>query len=297
MKIVKLKGGLGNQMFQYAFAKNIEMLTGEEVKLDISAYEMRKNDNIRRPRIFDFKIAENIASKKQIEQICKLNHDYDLLSHQYKLSIQLENFINRDYFFRHDCSYIPIAQIYKYKYFDGYWQAWRYVDAIKDELQKEFIPKTNLSIKSSYLIETLKNQNSVFIGIRKGDYSSSWCTRRKYGEFNIQYYIKSMKYISNFIANPIFYIFSNDIEWVKKNMAFDGFNICYRNKEDQISDFEEVLLMASCRHSIIVNSTFHWWGAWLNDYPKKIVIAPDKWFANGWKDEIIPPDWIKMRRQ
>lgn len=296
MKIVKLKGGLGNQIFQYAFAKNIEMLIGEEVKLDISAYEIRKNDSIRKPRIFEFKIVENIADKSQIKQICKISHDYDLLSLQYKLSVQLETLINHDYFFRRDCSYIPIDQISKFKYFDGYWQSWKYVDAVKKTLREELIPRKGLSPKSRDMMEILKNQNSVFIGIRKGDYSSSWIVRRKYGKFDVKYYLEAMQYISNLIENPVFYIFSNDIEWVKKSMIFEGFNVHYRDKDEQVSDFEELLIMASCKHSIIANSTFHWWGAWLNDYPQKIVIAPDKWFANGWNDEIIPPEWMKMKR-
>lgn len=297
MKIVKLKGGLGNQMFQYAFAKNIEMSTEEDVKMDLSAYEVRKNDDVRKPRIFDFRIVEKIANQNEIMKMCKINHNYDLLSLQYKLGVQIENIINPNYFFMRECKYIPIEEICKYQYFDGYWQTWKYIDAVKDQLKKEFVPKKELSSQSKNMIEILKNQNSVFVGIRKGDYNSTWIRKRMYGDFKVQYYIEAMNYICNLVEDPVFYIFSNDIEWVKKYIVLNGFNICYRDIKDQISDFEEMLIMSSCRHSIIVNSTFYWWAAWLNDYPEKIVVAPDQWFTNGWKDELIPPDWVKMKRQ
>lgn len=296
MKIVKFKGGLGNQMFQYAFAKNIEMVTGEEVKFDISAFDTRKNDDVRKPRIFNFKISEKIATKSQIEEVCRIDHNSDLLSFKYKFGVQIENIINPDYFFRRDCKYFPVEKIAKYKYYDGYWQSWRYVDAVKDKLKQEFIPKKKISLKGSLLAEKLKKQNSVFVGIRKGDYSSSWKVRRKYGEFGSDYYLKAMNYLCSLVENPIFYIFSNDIEWVKKNMKFDKYEIHYRDDEDQVSDFEEMIIMSSCQYSIIVNSTFYWWGAWLNNNPQKIVIAPNKWFTNGWRDEIVYPNWIKLKK-
>lgn len=294
MKIVKLKGGLGNQMFQYAFAKNIEMVTGETVKFDISTFNVRKDDDIRKPRLFEFKINGDIATDSQIAETCILNHNYDLLSFKYKLSIQIENIINSKYFFRRDCKYYPINNLVDYEYFDGYWQSWRYVDTVRDKLKFEFKPKKNISIKSSLWIEKLKKQNSVFVGIRKGDYSSSRKVQKKYGEFDSYYYERAMEYICGLVQNPIFYIFSNDIEWVKRNMKFEKYNVYYRDIEDQVSDFEELIVISSCKHFIIANSTFHWWGAWLSNTSPKIIISPQKWFANGWQDDLIPPSWVKI---
>ena len=96
------------------------------------------------------------------------------------------------------------------------------------------------------------------------------------------------------VNNPVFYIFSNDIGWVKKNLDLDRYRVVYRENENIIDDFEELQLMASCKHSIIGNSTFHWWGAWLINNPDKIIVAPKRWFFDNKPIDIVPPTWIRI---
>ena len=135
-------------------------------------------------------------------------------------------------------------------------------------------------------------QNSVFVGIRRGDYLKK-ANIRKYGMTDVGYYVKALDYIVNHVENPVFYVFSDDINWAKANIIFPE-KVIFRDKECQVSDEEELFLMASCKHAIISNSTFNWWGAWMINNPNKIIIAPEKWFKDGEKIDIIPDDWIRM---
>ncbi len=291
MKIVKLKGGLGNQMFQYAYAKLLERMTDEEIRLDYSVFCNVKNDSVRVPRLKRFNISVPEARRNEIEKICMFNHQGDALSNQYKLWILFEKFFNRRYYYEHTRAYIPPTSLAKYSYFDGYWQSYRYVDSVIDILKKEFTPNYELSEMTKNIQRVMESQNSVFIGVRKGDYTSE---SAHWGSFGTEYYQKAMRYISERLDAPVFYIFSNDIQWCKRNIDWGNFQIIYRETEQQTNDFEELMLMASCRHSIIVNSTYHWWGAKLNEYQDKIVIAPEKWFFDNKPIDIVPPHWILM---
>lgn len=290
MKIVKLKGGLGNQMFQYSFAKLLMLKSGADTAIDLSGFNVDPDDSIRKPLILKFNISLKVASKENIKSLCLIDHPYSR-GFNYKMRIIFEMIFNKEYFFEKDMAPKNIEMLNKFSYFDGYWQSWRYVDSVFDELKKDLIPKEKISIKTQSFIEKAKNESSVFVGIRRGDYLKE---KKLYGETNAEYYINGMKYIEKYVANPVYYIFSNDIDWVEQNMDFGDRKIVYRRNEDIVDDFEELILMSNCKHSIIQNSTFHWWGARLNYYDGKIVIAPENWFANGNPIEIIPPEWIMM---
>ena len=291
MKIVKLKGGLGNQMFQYAFALLLKKLTNDDVKLDFTSYSNNNNDPIRKPRILNFNIKLPIADQKDISKICKIPHCGDIRTLRYKICIILEVLLNKKYFFEKNRAYIAPYKILYKSYFDGYWQSWRYVEEVWNELKNDFTVKKVLDKSTYNFIQKVQAENSVFVGIRKGDYSSNIS---HYGCFTTNYYHKAMNYIQEKIPNAIFYIFSNDIQWVKNNMDFSNYKIEYRNNEQIVDDFEELLIMMNCKHSIIVNSTYHWWGAKMNDNPQKIVIAPQKWFFDNKPIDITPNNWILM---
>lgn len=291
MKIVKLKGGagIGNQLFEYAFAKYFEK-TGEKVTIDIESFNPEFVSH-GEPRILNFNISIPIATKSEIKQKCLFMHSGRTDSFQYRLKVLAEALLNKKYYFEWDRRPRNIEKIRKYDYFDGYWQSWEYVDSVFDELKKDLVPNEKLSSNATSFISKVKNEDSVFVGVRRGDYLKD---KRRYGETNIDYYIKGMNYIEKNVSTPIYYIFSNDINWVEQNMDFGNRKIIYRREEDIVDDFEELILMSNCKHSIIQNSTYHWWGARLNYYDGKIVVAPKKWFYDGSKIDIIPPEWIKI---
>jgi len=291
MKIVKFKGGLGNQLFQYAFMRALEIKYGAtDVKGDFSCYVGLGNDTIRVPRIEKLNVKIDKANIKDLAQICALRHQRNPLSLLYKGFILIESLINSKYYFEKDRSYRNLSKLLKYNYFDGYWQSWMYLEGIEDLLKEEIVLKENYSKKTEYAIKKIQGENAVFLGIRRGDYF----TRPKHwGSFDMDYYESAIEYIKEFVDNPIFYIFSNDIGWVRENMVFDC-NVVFRDEEDQTSDIEELFIMASCKHAIIANSTFNWWGAWLMDNVNKIVVAPKNWFADNKPIDIVPDTWVKM---
>lgn len=294
MKIIKFKGGLGNQLFQYAFLRNLELKHGiKDIKADFSYYSDVKNDLVRVPRIKKLNIIINDADKEDLSRTWLINHKGNPNTFIYKIFIYIENFINKQYYLEKNRSHQNIENLLNYNYYDGYWQSWKIVNEIDYSLRKEIIYKKQYSTKTNKIIEKIKKENAVFIGIRRGDYLSTKRTKDHYGIFDVSYYNKAIAYIKKNVPNPIFYVFSNDIEWVERNMKFDC-EVVYRNSNEQTSDLEELFIMSSCQHAIIVNSTFYWWGAWLIENPKKIVIAPKKWFADGKPIDIIPDRWIKI---
>ncbi len=290
MKIVKLKGGLGNQMFQYTFAKLLEKKTREEIMIDMSYFGDTINDPIRKPRIQKFSLTLKSPSEEQNQQVLKLTHSGDPLSWKYRLKVMAESLINKEYCYEKDRAYINPSDILNKTYFDGYWQSWRYVDDVKDELKSEFVPKNEVSKKTLETMKRVSDESAVFVGVRRGDYSQE---EDHYGSFGIKYYLKAMDTIEKEVSNPVYYIFSNDINWCKVNLDFGNRKVIYREKEDQVDDFEELLVMSSCKHAIIINSTYHWWGAELINNPYKIVVAPKRWFFDEKPIDIVRPEWIK----
>lgn len=291
MKIVKLKGGLGNQMFQYSFALLLQSISSDEVKIDLSYFKGTRDDDVRIPRIQKFSLSLEDASSEDIAQICHFSHNGNPLSLKYKAVNYLEWKLNPKYYFETNRAYVDPEGIKKYVYFDGYWQSYKYVDKIKEMLSSDFIPNYNISKKTLEFINKISNEESVFIGVRKGDYDSR---PTHYGSFSSTYYNRAISYISERIDNPVFYIYSNDVSWCKENIDWKGHNVTYREKEDQVDDFEELMTMKSCKHAIIVNSTFNWWGAYMISNPNKIVCCPQKWFFDGKPIDIIPDNWIRI---
>ena len=291
MKIVKLKGGLGNQMFQYAFAKVLAKSSGETVKLDLSTYNDIHGDSIRKPRILKFNTTLPLATDEDLKQICIMNHIGNPLSTIYRAKVAGEMIFNPHYFFERNRAYRQVEDIKKYYYFDGYWQSWQHVNAVIDELKKEFLPNYTLSLSTQKCIDKVIRENSVFIGIRKGDYTAN---PEHFGFFGQDYYDKALAYMDSLIENPVYYIFSNDISWVRENLNFGDRNIEYRQNEDVVDDFEELIIMMNCKHSIIINSTYHWWGARLHEGKNKIIVAPEKWFFDNKPIDIVPPHWVKI---
>lgn len=212
-----------------------------------------------------------------------------------KIKFDVEKNLAQKYYFEKNMNYINIGKILNYEYFDGYWQSWRYLIGIEDELKQE-IQLKNISNSLKKLINIISSQNSVFIGIRRGDYLSE-SNIKKFGILDLNYYLKGIEIIKRKIQNPTFYVFSTDIEWVKRNMSFHEKlveDVIYNDSFKNLSDEEELFLMAACKHAIIPNSTYYWWAAWLINNKDKIIIAPKKWFADGTPIDIVPESWIKL---
>lgn len=293
MKFVKLKGGLGNQLFQYAFLKALQLTYDQEVKADLSYYSSIENDTVRIPRIEQLKVNIAKATPCELSDVCMLQHAGDPRKLNYKIGVFLEKTLNRSYYFESDRQYRDPGKILNYQYFDGYWQSYKYLEGIEDDIRNEVVMKGDFSEAAKAMISQIRNENAVFIGVRRGDYLANARSKRRFGYFGDDYFTQAISTIKERVNDPVFYVFSNDIEGVKQTIRFNE-KVIYREEKHQISDVEELFIMASCRHAIIVNSTFYWWGAWLIENEDKVIVAPRRWFADGAAVDIIPDSWIKL---
>ena len=178
---------------------------------------------------------------------------------------------------------------------DGFWQSDKYFLKYESEIRKDFSFPSFTDRVNINLLSEIINSNSVSIHIRRGDYIQMNSAIESHPLCSIKYYQSAISKIKEIIEKPKFYFFSDDIEWVK-NQFFSVENAIFVNHNKGKDSYKDMQLMANCKHNIIANSSFSWWGAWLNPNPKKIVIAPKNWFKDTSIDtsDLIPSTWIRL---
>lgn len=188
-----------------------------------------------------------------------------------------------------------IAEAKKGKgYLDGYWQSEKYFARIEDVIRKEFTLKDAGGGKFQQTLKRIQETNSVSLHIRRTDYLAPK-HQTIYAQMSLEYYEKAVERIQIFAKDVEIFVFSDDIDWVKKNLKIVGVPMTYVSSMG-FSAEQELFLMSQCKYNITANSTFSWWGAWLNSNPNKIVVTPEKWFLSGSMSEkdLIPSTWIKL---
>ena len=179
-------------------------------------------------------------------------------------------------------------------YLDGYWQSEKYFSDIQDVIRKEFTVKNKPDpINESYLGE-IKDCESVSVHVRRGDYVSNPTTNQVHGFLGLEYYQKAMNTMLEKIDTPHFFVFSDDPEWAEKNLTTDAPTTYV--KHNGTKNYEDMRLMNTCKHHIIANSSFSWWGAWLASNENKIVIGPSRWFRNKDYNDLdrMPENWLRI---
>jgi hypothetical protein len=301
MIITKIQGGLGNQMFQYAVARHLAIKNNTELKMDISFFNNVGDNTYRKYRLDNFNIEENFLSEKELKKIKRNNfHGQSLMQRILrKIFIKLENrkpLIKKTYITELSPAFekkILEIRTKKNIYLYGNWQSEKYFKNIKDTIIKDFSLKKEMTEKTKYFLSKIKKSESVSIHIRRGDYVKNTKTKEYHGICSLDYYKKAIKLTEERIKNPVFFVFSDDIEWVKNNLKTK--NPLTFVSGNNMPDYEEMVLMSKCNHNIIANSSFSWWGAWLNSDPNKIVIAPKKWYnAPVEIKDLIPNKWITI---
>ncbi|MDY0278272.1 MAG: alpha-1,2-fucosyltransferase [Acholeplasma sp.] len=286
--IIKLKAGLGNQMFQYALG----VLLKEQYGVETVKYDYQYITNYRKK--WKLSSVDNLNTKLSYatrEEKKRLLADL-FIPHTflYRLSVFVDKTFHRHYYFEKNRKVISISTLINYNYIDGYWQSYKYVDSIRNILLQDFKNRHPLDKSSIDFLHSIQNLNIVMVGIRLGDYISE---HKHYYQCDNNYYNLAMDLISSKVKNPIFLIFSNNVELCKKNFKFK-YEVIYRENKDYVNDYDELQIMRECKHAIIGNSTFHWWGAWLIENDDKIVVRPPLWFADGSEIDIFPNDWLTI---
>ena len=295
MIIVKLMGGLGNQMFQYATARRLAHANNTELRFDITSYEnIDKKDTPRKYELDCMKIDGRIADDQDLSKVKPADYVR-------KLHERVEHKIGRSkviyQYGERNARFDPrVLSLKDNTYLVGWWQNEKYFADIKDALQKEFVPAKQASGNNAEWLEQAKSTNSISVHVRRGDYVSNKHAKAHHGLATTNYYNAAATYVKTYIKNPHFFVFSDDINWCKQNLKFGG-KVTFVEGNVGPNAYEDLRIMSACQHNIIANSSFSWWGAWLNKNDDKIVIAPRIWFQDekaNRETDIIPSEWMRM---
>lgn len=282
MIIVKLKGGLGNQLFQYSFGRLLSRKRQEDFKLDIREIAGRR-DTYRCYRLDNFRIRAEIASS---EEILTASEPYGLVSRLSQLFFQK---ILR----RFNIGYNGKLLLSRAQYFEGFFQSYRYLDPIRSELLSEISLKEDICGKYNKVISQIKSDNSVAVHIRRGDYVNNAKTKKDHFVCDLNYYERAIDLMQSKLPGLKLFVFSDDISWAKANIKAEKTVFV---SQPGMEDYEELILMSLCRHAIIANSSFSFWAAWLNQNDDKIIIAPKVWNRRYDKQylSLLPKNWIRI---
>jgi hypothetical protein len=288
MVIVKLMGGLGNQMFQYAFGRDLATRYNTALKFDIGWFDGPDNSIGRHYGLDIFEISEDFGTLKDIKRYSEKN-----IPSYFK---PLTRLLSRTNYVK-EVNLQFSGEIYNSpdnSYLDGYWQSEKYFAGIRQILIHDFSFRNKPDSTNIKWLDKIRATNSVSIHVRRGDYVNIAVTNEFHGLCNPEYYLNSCKVIESKVESPEYYIFSDDITWAKENLYF-AFPCNFIENNDN-HGHEDLRLMINCKHNIIANSSFSWWGAWLNTNPEKTVIAPQKWFNDPTIDtkDIVPDTWIRL---
>ena len=283
-----MSGGLGNQLFQYAMGSMLASNNQCELKLDLSTFETYEWHEY---SLAPFKIVAKIAGLKE----CAVSKGQNLsLFDRIKRKIWNNQSIIIEHNLLFDSSYLNFKGS---AYVIGYWQSEKYFSAIENQIRNDFQITLPPSQANQNMLDRIKGSNAVSLHIRRGNYVQIDYVNTVHGTCSIGYYIEAMDLIASKVSNPVVYIFSDDIPWAKENLHLN-FEMVFVDINDAQTDYEDLRLMSACRHHILANSTFSWWGAWLNNNSDKMVIAPKIWFAdntlNNQTIDLIPKEWMRI---
>lgn len=315
MVYLEMAGRLGNQLFRYAFSRKVADLSNEELIIDFKrVYDQGEKkdgwynslqlfnvsdyieDNNSKNKYF-FKNATFMQiilyySYKIVNKVLKKNK---VILKKWQLFIQpLLNRYNLYFlelgFYNYDFKYLKNTKV---KYICGCFECCKYFEDISDKIKNEFTPKNDICKKNQDLYNQILNENSICITVRRGDFVTNEKNSKLYDVCDKQYFEKAIEIMKEKVINPVFVIFSDDVDWVKKNIDFGDCIVLSEDGTDTVD--EKLRLMSACKHFIISNSSFSWWAQYLSKYKDKVVISPNKWYKTDLESDLIEDDWIKIQ--
>jgi hypothetical protein len=288
MIITRLIGGLGNQLFQYAAGRALALANDCKLKLDISEF---RNYTLRSFELMRLNINAELADPRDVSLLVGSKAWVaKTVRRKFKWRRNTHFVERKDYSF--DSAFFKLTQPV---YLEGFWQSYKYFESYALPLRREFTFNTLLAGKNAELADFISRTNSISMHIRRGDYVSKPENAKVLGSVGIDYYNQAIHKVRDQIVKPVIFAFSDDLSWVKDNIE-SGENTVFVSHNSGMSSFEDMRLMSLCKHNIIANSSFSWWGAWLNTNPEKMVIAPKRWLKNNSysTEDLIPNTWIRI---
>jgi glycosyl transferase family 11 len=286
--VVRLLGGLGNQLFQYATGRALAARRGDDLRLDASAYhEPQPGLTPRRYELDGWRIRAGLCDRwllwklrrgSRIPLLAPLLGGHAVVteaSHYFDASLE--------------------RRTERHLYLDGYWQCERYFRDIRGELLSELALIAPPDARNAALLDEIRGCNAVAVHVRRTDYVQNEHLRAVHGACSVDYYRRAMAHVCERTDSPRFFLFSDDPKWVEANIEAPG-PARYVSHNGGDRGAEDLRLMRECKRFVIANSSFSWWGAWLAVHADKIVVAPRPWFADPKEDEgdLVPDSWVRL---
>jgi hypothetical protein len=299
MVLVRLQGGLGNQMFQYAAGLRLAITRRTELKLDLAGLLDRRVPQAGAVRDYDlhlFKIREEVATPREVRSFLRIGNP----GSRTILERLEDKFVRRCLFHEQTLNFDPqVLQLSGKTYLDGYFQNENYFADIESIIRERFrfpISIDELPEHTKTLAARIRTMDSVCIHVRRGDYVSNPAAFEFHGTCGPEYYATSAAWVAGKIVAPTFFIFSDDLEWCRANLQLPDAFIFVGPEYDGPKFFHKFWLMSQCKHFVISNSSFGWWAAWLATNAGKLVARPSAWFKSpDVRDvDICPPSWMRI---
>lgn len=288
MIVVRLCGGLGNQMFQYAAGRGLALARDEPLVLDLDWYHRSPGSSTARVyELHRYPIAARIASPlgrlSYRLRTSRFGARHAWLQHGWT--------IHREAGFDHDPS---VQRLRGHVYLDGYWQSARYFENAAEAIRAELTPTQPLGARDGAVLELIRERPSVSVHVRRGDYVSNVSATASHGTCTPEYFDRASNIVASRVPGLRFFVFSDDMAWSRATLHFPG-TTTFVDHNGPDTAFQDMRLMSLCDHHIIANSSFSWWGAWLDPKPHQIVVAPQRWFTDGRPtNTLLPADWLRM---
>lgn len=290
MITVRLNGGMGNQMFQFAACHALALRLGTDCKVDLSTFRR----SIRKYELDNFARAPQVANNNELPLASKLAQRGmpATVADAIGRILAGKSMFEERFPFRFDERFLDI---HDGSYLIGYFQSEKYFENFSTEIRNFFTFKHPLSAASKEILDQMGGPSSVSVHVRRGDYISVPKTNKIHGTCSLEYYQAAFRIISERLKAPRLFVFSDDPTWAKENIKLPAKTV-YVDHAGNRPAHEDMQLMSNCRHHIIANSSFSWWAAWLNPSPRKLVIAPRRWVndASVELSDLFPQGWTPI---
>jgi hypothetical protein len=289
MIVTQLLGGLGNQLFQYCLGRALAAKHRTELRLDVSGFDAYR---LRTYALEHFRISASVLTASERAALGDFRQRKTRVARLFSRPFTNSLPVIRERNFGFDPEVLnapPSCNL------EGYWQSPKYFAAIETLIREELTVKEALAGRNRELAQAIAETVAVAVHVRRGDYATNPETNRYHGTCSPAYYEMAETFLRQQCSDLHLYVFSDDPEWTDMNLRFKSPVTTVRHNT-AARDYEDLRLMSLCRHHIIANSTFGWWGAWLSGYPQKKVVAPKHWFGDRTlrTDDLIPDSWIRL---
>lgn len=293
MIIVRLSGGLGNQMFQYAFGRATAKRLGAELAFDLSDATLQIHSGCELDRAFNLEL--RTATEREIKSVLgvlRYSFSQRLIK---KLGLAsrggLPYVVEPHFSFSSQMRSVPDN-----RYLSGYWQSEKYFEDAIGYIREDFTFRTSEADSHRSLVAEIcrEKETAISLHVRRGDYINNKAIEQVYGKCTQEYYCSAIEYLTGKVSSPKLYVFSDDMNWVRQNLKFRLPHKFVEHNRGK-SSYQDMHLMSMCGHHILANSSFSWWGAWLNSSPKRIVVAPKNWFVDDRNTaDLYPAGWVTL---